>query len=174
MSILQKIANKFKGNGCEKLVQVNGQDLKINLGLEGGGVKFNIGEFSSQIKKLVEVPQISLDLDNTQYLLCQTISNMKGHSELKNNSIAIRLQLILAFNQLASLLTSIKEEPSEDLKMQLSQWLRFMEDLHKHSITTLDPSKKTTTKCSMPLDEIRKYQGIKDNELKDAVKEYSE
>ena len=47
-------------------------------------------------------------------------------------------------------------------------------DLHKHSITTLDPSKKTTTKASMKLADIRKYQGIKETELKDAVKEYSD
>jgi hypothetical protein len=173
MSLLQKIVSKFKTNECEKLVQTRAQEVKINLGIEGGGVKLNLAEFSNEIKELVKVPQIALDLDNTQYLLCQTISKMKGNSELKDKTIAIRLQLIVAFNQLTSLLTSIKEEPSEDLKRKLSKWLRYMEDLHKHSITVLDPSKKSISKSSMPLSVIREYQGIEDKELKDAVKEYS-
>jgi hypothetical protein len=173
MNLLQKIATKFKRSECEKLVKTSGQELKINLGVEGGGIKFNVAEFSNQIKQLVEVPRISLDLDNTQYLLCRTISTMRGKTELKDKCIAIRLQLILAFSQLTSLLSSIQQEPTEDLKKQLSKWLMYMEDLHKHSISVLDPSKKEISKSSRRLSAIRKYQGIDNKQLKDAIKEYS-
>jgi len=174
LNLLEKIVTRIKGNDCQKLVQRTGQEIKITgLGIEAGGVDFNIGEFSNQIKELVRIPQISIDLDNTQYLLCDTISKLDTDKELKNKCIAIRLQLIVAFNQLSSILTSIKEEPTEELKKQLSKWLMYMEELHKHSISVLDPSKGETSKSSMPLPEILKYQQIDDSELSDAVNQYN-
>lgn len=174
MALLHEIVARLKGSGCQKLFQTTGQEFKISgAGIEGGGVKFNVGEFSNQIKQLVSVPDLSFHLDNTQYLLCDQISKMEGNSKLKEDFIRIRMSIIVAFNMLANILTSIKEEPSEELKKQLTEWLQKMEDLHKHSLSILDPAKAEISKSSMPFSEILRYQGIKETELKDAVRLYN-
>jgi hypothetical protein len=67
------------------------------------------------------------------------ISDMKEMSQLKEKCIVIRLQLIIGFNQLRAILASIKEESTEELKKELAKWLRYMNDLHIHSISVLNP-----------------------------------
>lgn len=171
-NLLQKIVRKFKGDGCPKLVEHTGQELKIKVGVEAEGFNFNIGQFS-KMRKLVDVPKIAIDLDDDQYLLCDTISKIKD-TELKDKCIRIRLMIIVAVNQLRVILSSIKEEPSEELKKQLSKWIRYMGELHKHCIAILDPTQHEISKGSMPLDEILKYQGLDEDQINDAIKQYNE
>lgn len=83
------------------------------------------------IRELVQVPNTAVILDDTQYLLCKAILDMKDMPQLKEKCIAIRLQLIIGFNQLRTILSGIKEEPTEELKKELAKWLRYMNDLHK-------------------------------------------
>jgi hypothetical protein len=57
-----------------------------------------------------------------------------------NKCIKIRIQIVLAFIQLRVILAAIKDEPTEGLKKELAKWLRYMEELSRHSISILDPT----------------------------------
>ncbi|MBV9175782.1 MAG: hypothetical protein JO327_06935 [Nitrososphaeraceae archaeon] len=94
----------------------------------------NVGTFSNKIREIVKVPEVAVVLDDSQYLLRTAISDMSSYNQLKDKCIAIRLQLIMAFNQLRGLLYSIQQEPSDDTKKEFSKWLRYMSSLHKQSI----------------------------------------
>ena len=96
---------------------------------------------------------------------------MKEMLELKQKCIAIRLQLIIGFNQLRAILASIKEEPTEELKKELTKWLRYMNDLHKHSISVPNPESDIKDKAGSTLEQIRQYQGIDEQELQEVVKQ---
>lgn len=110
------------------------------------------------IRELVQVPDTALD--DTQYLLCMAILDMKNMPQLKEKCIAIRLQLIIGFNQLRTILAGIKEESTEELKKELAKWLRYMNDLHKHSISAVSPGSVVKYKAGSTLAQIRQYQGI--------------
>jgi hypothetical protein len=112
------------------------------------------------IREHVQVPDTAVILDDTQYLLCKAILDMKDMPQLKEKCIAIRLQLIIGFNQLRTILAGIKEEPTEELKKELAKWLRYMNDLHKHSISAVSPGSVVKDKAGSTLAQIRQYQGI--------------
>jgi hypothetical protein len=97
------------------------------------------------------------------------ISEMKDFPQLKEKCLVIRLQLIIGCNQLRTILASIKEEPTEDLKKQLAKWLRYMNDLHLHSISALDPQSAVKDKAGTTLEQIREYQGIDEKQLQDSI-----
>lgn len=142
--------------------------------LSGGSIiqddfKINLGSFSNKIRELTQVPEIAVVLDDTQYHLCRTILETKNNEIFKEKCISIRLQHILAINQLRVILASIKEEPSEDLKKDLTKWLRYMNELHKHSISLLKPASEIKSKSSLLLTQIMEYQGINEQQLQDAV-----
>jgi hypothetical protein len=171
MNILHKIAGSLKNQrNCEKLVKRTENEIVLSGGsIVGGGVGINVGNFSNKIRELVKVPEVAVALDDSQYHLCVAITEIKDNEQLKDKYIAIRLQLILAFNQLRAILDSIKEEPTEDLKKQLAKWLRYMNDLHEHSISLLDPGCGIKGKSSMTIAEIMKYQGIDEIQLQEAI-----
>jgi hypothetical protein len=98
-----------------------------------------------------------------------TISGIKENTKLKEDCIRIRLMIIMGFNQLRAILASIQEEPTEELKMELAKWLRYMGDLNMHSISLLDPTSAAKDKSGNTLDQIRRYQGIDEVELQEAV-----
>jgi hypothetical protein len=169
MSLLRAAVEKIKGRRCEKLVKRIGNEVALSAGLEVGVFKINVANFSNVIKELVQVPDTAVTLDDTQYLLCTAVSDMKEMPQLKEKCIAIRLQLIIGFNQLRAILASIQEEPTEELKMELAKWLRYMGDLNMHSLSLLDPTSAAKDKAGTPLSQIRGYQGIDEVELQEAV-----
>jgi hypothetical protein len=170
MSFLHAAVKKIKGQGCEKLVKLVGNEITLSAGIQAGDLKINVANFSNVIKELVKVPDTAVALDDTQYHLCIAISNIKDNSKLKEDCIRVRLMLIMGFNQLRAILASIKEEPTEELKKELAKWLRYMGDLHKHSISILDPkSTSARDKAGMTLEQIREYQGIDERQLQQAI-----
>ncbi|HEY7081535.1 MAG TPA: hypothetical protein VH500_17720 [Nitrososphaeraceae archaeon] len=155
----------------EKLVKRTGNEVSLSVGIEVGGFKINVANFSNVIKELVQVPDTAVTLDDTQYLLCTAISDMKEMPQLKEKCVAIRLQLIIGFNQLRAILASIKEEPTEDLKKELAKWLRYMNDLHKHSISALNPESDMKYKAGSTLEQIIQYQGIDEQQLQAVIRQ---
>jgi hypothetical protein len=69
--------------------------------------------------RLVNVPHTVVTLDDSHYLLCITISNIKDNPKFREDCIRIRLMIIMGFNQLRAILASIEEEPTEELKKSL-------------------------------------------------------
>jgi hypothetical protein len=69
------------------------------------------------------------------------------------------------------LFASIKEEPTEELKKELARWLRYMNDLHIHSISVLNPNSVIKDKAGSTLEQIRDYQGINEQQLQEAVEQ---
>lgn len=57
----------------------------------------------------MNVPDTAVALDDTQRLFCMVISYMKDIPQLREKCIAIRLKLIVAFNQLRAILSSMQE-----------------------------------------------------------------
>jgi hypothetical protein len=78
-------------------------------GIINGDFKISLGNFSNKIKELADVPEIAVVLDDMQYHLCQSILETKGNEKFNEKCIAIRLQHILAINQLRLILASIRE-----------------------------------------------------------------
>lgn len=171
MSFFHAALESIKGRKCEKLVKRTGNEVSLSAGVEAGGFKINVANFSNVVKELVQVPDTAVTLDDTQYLLCTAVSDMKEMPQLKEKCIAIRLQLIIGFNQLRAILASIQEEPTEELKKELAKWLRYMNDLHKHSISVLNPESDIKDKAGSTLEQIRQYQGIDEQQLQDVVKQ---
>jgi hypothetical protein len=161
----------MRGRKCEKLVKRIGNEVNLSAGVEVGDFKINVANFSNVIKELVQVPETAVTLDDTQYLLCTALSDMRDMPELKEKCISIRLQLIIGFSQLRAILASIKEEPTEELKKELSKWLRYMNDLHLHGISVLNPGSSARDKAGSTLEQILQYQGIDDRQLKEASKQ---
>jgi hypothetical protein len=61
------------------------------------------------------------------------------------------------------------KEPSNDDKTELMKWLKYMNDLHKIAITTLEH--KPLGKSSGKIAGILKYQGTDQRQLKEAASE---
>ena len=140
-----------------------------SLGIEG--FKIDTGSFSNKLIELVQATQVAVGIDNFQYLLCKETANMKDDDPLKNDYKRMRLQLILAFNQLQGILGTIREQPTEELKKELSEWVKYMNELNKQCITFLQPGPRFTAKgAKSKLGKVMKYQGIDDNQLDDAIK----
>jgi hypothetical protein len=72
---------------------------------------------------------------------------------------------------LRAILASIKEEPTEDLKKELAKWLRYMNDLHKHSISALNPESDMKYKAGSTLEQIIQYQGIDEQQLQAVIRQ---
>jgi hypothetical protein len=168
---LREIATRIRGNKCEKLVRRIGNEITLSgASLINGGLKMNVGTFSNKVREIVKVPEVAVGLDDSQYLLCTTISDMSSDNQLKDKCVAIRLQLIMAFNQLRALLYSIQQEPNDDTKKELSKWLRFMNSLHKQSILLLNPGDRVAKgETDISPQEIMEYQGIEEKELFEAM-----
>ena len=172
MNILQTIASSIKGRDCEKLVKRTANEINLSgSSILAGGFKMDVGRFSNKIKELINIPDTAVSLDDTQYLLCTAISRMKDNSQLKEKCVAIRLQHIIGFNQLRTILAAIKEEPSEDLKKELVKWLRYMNELNIHSISLLSPESAPKGKSGLTLGQIMEYQGIDQRQLREVVHE---
>jgi hypothetical protein len=119
LSILSNIARKIKGNPCERLVNQIGTELTVTGTSFGVGTyNIDIGKLGTKIKEFYKVTQIMIALDNSQYLLCRAINEIKDNASLKEDSIRIRLQLILAFSNLQAIqsVTTSTEDLSKELR----------------------------------------------------------
>ena len=168
LNFLHVAVSRIRGRRCEKLVKRTGNEINLSADMDAGDFKINVAKFSNVIKELVQVPDTAVALDDTQYHLCMALADMKDIPQLKEKCISIRLQLIVGFGQLRAILASIKEEPTEELKKELARWLRYMNDLHKHSISVLNPESATSDKAGSTLEQIMQYQGIDERQLKEA------
>ena len=173
MSILYNIAKKIKGNGCELLVKRTSTEITFSgasVGLQD--IKIDTGSFSNKLIELVRASEVAVSIDNSQYLLCKEIHSMNEDDPLKTDYKKIRLQLMLAFNQLQGILGTLKEQPTDDLKKELTRWVKYMNDLHENAILYIQPGPKLVPKGSKSkLKRVMKYQGIDEQEMQDALKQ---
>ncbi|HSF50730.1 MAG TPA: hypothetical protein VLA74_08235 [Nitrososphaeraceae archaeon] len=171
MGILTKLAEFFGRTSCQMLVKRTANEISISgLGIDIPGSKIDIGSFSNKVIELVKATEVAVALDNSQYLLCKEISNMEDNNPLKDEYKKVRLQLLMAFNQLQGILASMRENSPEELKKELTNWIKYMSDLHKQSISLVGPQPKLIPKGGKStLRKIMKYQGIDESELKSAI-----
>jgi hypothetical protein len=168
MSFLSEIAKKLKGNKCERLIKQTGNELIVNgASLGVGAFKVDVGNYSNKIKEFYKVPQIMVALDNTQYLLCGAISQIKENQALKEDCWKMQMQLIRAFGQIQALLCITE---TEELKKEIAKWVKYMNQLNKESIEYLKPGPRMIPKGkSSELKKIMKYQGINEEQMQEAL-----
>ena len=112
--------------------------------------------------------EVATTLDNCQYHLSKTISNIKDNDNLKREYQRIRLMIIVGFHQLGQIIVTTKTTSNESLKEQLTEWIGYMNDLIKHTIAILEPGPKLVTKGPV-YEQIMKYQGLGEKEMQEAV-----
>lgn len=169
MSILSNIARKIRGNPCERLVHHTGTEATITGASFGVGTfKIDVGRYSNKIKEFYKIPQIMITLDTSQYLLCGAIREIKDNASLKEDSIRIRIQLILAFSNLQAILSV--PTPTKTLNKELKRWVRNMNKLNRESIELLKPGPRMIKKGrKRTLSQISKYQGIDEKQMEEAL-----
>lgn len=176
LEILSQIIMKIKGMSCQRLYHQSKNELKITGASFGiGDHNFSIGEFSNKIKKLHDVNNIAISLDDTQYLLCNTISTLPNNNDLRDDCIRIRLQIILSFNMLQGILGSQNQDNADHLNEELIEWIKNMGILHLEAIKILKPKTRSPTSVVDPssLSSVLKYQNVSEIEIKDAIKKLS-
>lgn len=173
MVSLSDIARKIKGHDCEMLVKRTANEITLSGASIGvADAKIDIGSFSNKLIELVQATEVAVAIDNSQYLLCKEASTMKDDNPSKNDYKKIRLQLMMAFNQLQGILGAMREQPTEELKKELSGWVKYMSELNRQSIAFIQPEPKFTAKgAKSKLRRVMKYQDINDEQLEEAIKE---
>lgn len=159
----------LKGSGCEKLVDRTKNEIKISA---AGENVFSF-KFSNKVKQLVESTRVAVALDDQQYLICTAIKDEED-KKLVGDLKRIRIMSVMGLTQLRTLLSSVEEVPSDDVKKELTKWIRYMNKLNKESMEALKPGPKLIPKgkSKQTLDEIRKYQGLDKDELDNAIKSF--
>jgi hypothetical protein len=170
---LLDIARRLKGNDCQMLVKRTANEITFSgTSIGTADAKIDIGSFSNKLIELVKATEVAVAIDNSQYLLCREVSTMRDDDVSKNDYKKIRLQLMMAFNQLQGILGAMREQPADELKKELSDWVKYMNELNKQSIAFLQPGPKFKAKGGKSrLRKVMKYQGIDDNQLEEAIKE---
>jgi hypothetical protein len=147
MGLLPSIAKAIKGHSCERLVQQTKNEFDIQgVGFGIADFKVEVGNFSNKIERFYEVTDTMVSLDNTQYLLCTTMHQDFTDDKLRDTCNRIRLQIVIAFNQLQSLLNSAARNPSDEINQKLEEWVIYMNDLSKNSIESIASSPAHTEK----------------------------
>jgi hypothetical protein len=173
MVSLLDFARRLKGNDCQMLVKRTANEITFSGASIGiADAKIDVGSLSNKLIELVQATEVAVAIDNSQYLLCKEVSTMKDDDPSKNDCKKIRLLLVVAFNQLQGILGSLREQPSDELKKELANWVKYMSELNKQSISYLQPGPKYTPKGGKSkLKRIKKYQKIDDTQLDEAIKE---
>jgi hypothetical protein len=169
MRILSEIARGIRGRECEMLVKKTQNEITIsgvNIGMSD--FKIDIANFSNKLIELVKATQVAIALDDSQYLLCKALSTIRDDDQLKNYCQRLRLMLLMAFSQLRAILGSLDERPSDDLKAELVNWIKYMNDLNIQSIKLLEPGPKMPSKGPQ-IARIMRYQGIDENQIQEAI-----
>ena len=169
MELLTKIVKLIKGKELEMLIKRTGNEITLN-GAKIGFTDLNMGlaNFSNKFVEFVKTNEVATSLDNCQYHLSKTITNIKDNDNFKQECQRIRLMIIVAFHQLSQIIGTAKMTSDESLKEQLTEWIRYMNDLIKHSISILEPGPKLVTKGPV-YDQIMKYQGLSEKDMQEAI-----
>ena len=140
MNPIKIIAEKLRGHPCEKIVKQTEKEIKLSGASVGiGDFKVDVGKYSDKIIEFHKVTTMMVAIDNSQYHLCTTIFKMNLSDELKDTVNRIRLQIMVAFDQLHFILGSIEQNSTPDLEKQLEEWVQHMGDVSKKSIDALAP-----------------------------------
>jgi hypothetical protein len=169
MDLLTKIVTLIKGKEYEMLIKRTGDKITLN-GAKIGFADLNMGlaNFSNKFIEFVKANEVATSLDNCQYHLSKTISNIKDNDNFKQECQRIRLMIIVAFHQLGQIIGPTKVTSDESLKEQLTEWIRYMNDLIKHTISVLEPGPKLVTKGPV-YEQIMRYQGLSEKEMQEAI-----
>jgi hypothetical protein len=169
LSMLSSIARMIKVNPCERLVKQIGTEIRVTGTSFGVGTfKIDIGNLTTKIKEFYKVPQIMIALDTSQYLLCGAIREIEDNALLKEDSMRIRMMLILAFSNLQAILSVPKA--TDLLSKEIRRWVKNMNKLNEESIELLKPGPRMIQKGKKKvLSQISKYQGIDESEMEEAL-----
>jgi hypothetical protein len=169
MDLLTKIVMLIREKEHEMLIKRTDDEITLN-GAKIGFADFNLGltNFSNKFIEFVKANEVATTLDNCQYHLSKTISNIKDNDNLKREYQRIRLMIIVAFHQLGQIIVTTKTTSNESLKEQLTEWIRYMNDLIKHTVSILEPGPKLVTKGPV-YEQIMKYQGLSEKEMQEAI-----
>src|ERR1044072_2047366 len=169
MDLLSKIVMLIKEKDHEMLIKRTSDKITLHGSKIGfADLNMDIANFSNKFKEFVKANEVATTLDNCQYHLSKTISNIRDNDSLKQEYQRIRLMIIVAFHQLGLIIKSTKTTSDESLKEQLTEWTTYMNDLIKHTISILEPGPKLVTKGPV-YDKIMKYQGLTEKEMQDAI-----
>ncbi len=169
MDLLTKIVTLIKGKEYEMLIKRTGDKITLN-GAKIGFADLNMGlaNFSNKFIEFVKANEVATPLYYCQYHLSKTISNIKDNDNFKQECQRIRLMIIVAFHQLGQIIGTTKTTSDESLKEQLTEWIRYMNDLIKHTISILEPGPKLVTKGPV-YEQIMRYQGLSEKEMQEAI-----
>jgi hypothetical protein len=138
--------------------------------LDVGIAKTNIGIFSNKIVELQRATIIALALDNSQYLICK-LKESTNDRVLKINCEKNYLQILLALTQLESIFETLKIDPTPDTRKELVDWIKFCGSLNKHAIETVSPGTSGKGPGDYKIDDIKRYQNITDDDMREALDE---
>ena len=169
MELLDKIVTLIKEKEHEMLIKRTGNEITLN-GTKIGFSDLSLGlaNFSNKFIEFVKANEVATTLDNCQYQLSNIISNIKDNDNLRQEYQRIRLMIIVAFHQLGQIIGTTKVTSDEDLKEQLTEWMRHMNDLINHAISVLEPGPKLVTKGPV-YEQIMKYQGLTEKDMQEAI-----
>jgi hypothetical protein len=175
VSFIKRVASKLSRHRCKNIVKRYGTEFDIKApDIEIGETKVNAGSYSSHFKEFVRASDLAVNLDNTQLLLCEELTQMKdADDELKDEIRRIRLQIILGISQLQNILDT-RKAAKLDLGKELKAWIKNLGDLYNYAIMFLGPKPKKGIgkgKSAMKLARIMKYQGIDEKQLQQAINE---
>ncbi|HEU5120577.1 MAG TPA: hypothetical protein VFT71_06290 [Candidatus Nitrosocosmicus sp.] len=167
--MLTKIVTLIKEKEHEMLIKRSGSEITLNGAKIGfSDLSMSLANFSNKFIEFVKANEVATTLDNCQYHLSKTISNIKDNDNFKQECQRIRLMIIVAFHQLGQIIGTTKITSDENLKEQLTVWMAHMNDLIKHAISILEPGAKLVTKGPV-YDQIMKYQGLTEKEMREAI-----
>jgi hypothetical protein len=169
MELLTKIATLIKEKEHEMLIKRTGSEITLNGAKIGfSDLSLGLANFSNKFIEFVKANEVATTLDNCQYQLSKTISNIKNNDNFRQECQRVRLMIIVAFHQLGQIIGTGKMTSDENLKEQLTEWMRYMNDLIKHTISILEPGPKLVTKGPV-YDKIMNYQGLTEKEMREAI-----
>lgn len=171
---MRNFGNLFR-RGCKNYIKRYENQIEFDASAQGtGGLKIDLS-LVNRPYELVRATDLAVNLDNTQFLLCQEIAQLKDDSELEYVLKRRKIQIILAIGQLQNICASLVGGRKSDIKLrkELLKWIKFMNILYKDSILSLDPRQRKAIgkgDSTKRLHEILKYQGMNEDQLQKALR----
>jgi|GEM_PF-6457414 len=136
-SILDSIGDFIRSRSCEKVVKYTANDIEISgVGTDVGSFKFNIAAYKKKVKEVVPASEAASALDDAQYQFC-LIAAQADDSETKSAATKIRMIVIVDITRLRTLLASIIQSPTKELKKELREWTRHTNKFYKEIMSWL-------------------------------------
>jgi len=153
-SILDSIGDFIRSRSCEKVVKYTANDIEISgIGTDAGSFKFNVASYKKKVKEVVPASEAASALDDAQYQLCR-IAAEADDSKTKDAAIRIRMLVIVDITRLRTLLASIVESPTKELKRELREWTRHTNRFYEEIMSWLV---KTTVGAEGPTKVPRRF-----------------